>query len=124
MISCLHNSIHTIEKWRYVHHFEDGAVTRCTGDPHALWNVCCQRLLQVPARVALRVFSRGTLQKQQSSDARAMQESAALRAGIAQWLERRTRDQNVQAAGECSSPGSTFSADSYFGIRSTPVLPQ
>ena len=26
------------------------------------------------------------------------------------------------AAGEFSSPGSTFSADSYFGIRSTPVL--
>ena len=28
------------------------------------------------------------------------------------------------AAGEFSSPGSTFYADSYFGIRSTPVLPQ
>ena len=27
------------------------------------------------------------------------------------------------AAGELSSPGSTFCADSYFGIRSTPVLP-
>ena len=27
-------------------------------------------------------------------------------------------------AGEFSSPGSTFSADSDFGIRSTPVLPQ
>ena len=27
------------------------------------------------------------------------------------------------AAGEFSSPGSTFCADSYFGIRSTPVLP-
>ena len=27
-------------------------------------------------------------------------------------------------AGEFSSPGSTFYADSYFGIRSTPVLPQ
>ena len=27
------------------------------------------------------------------------------------------------AAGECSSPESTFCADSYFGIRSTPVLP-
>ena len=26
-------------------------------------------------------------------------------------------------AGEFSSPGSTFCADSYFGIRSTPVLP-
>ena len=28
------------------------------------------------------------------------------------------------AAGEFSSPGSTFCAESYFGIRSTPVLPQ
>ena len=28
------------------------------------------------------------------------------------------------AAGEFSSPGSPFCADSYFGIRSTPVLPQ
>ena len=28
------------------------------------------------------------------------------------------------AAGGFSSPGSTFCADSYFGIRSTPVLPQ
>ena len=28
------------------------------------------------------------------------------------------------AAGETSSPGSTFCADSYFGARSTPVLPQ
>ena len=28
------------------------------------------------------------------------------------------------AAEEFSSPGSTFSADSYFGIRSTPVLTQ
>ena len=27
-------------------------------------------------------------------------------------------------AGEFSSPGSTFCADSYFGIHSTPVLPQ
>ena len=27
-------------------------------------------------------------------------------------------------AGEFSSPGSTFCADSYFGICSTPVLPQ
>ena len=27
-------------------------------------------------------------------------------------------------AGEFSSPGSTFYADSYFGIRSTPMLPQ
>ena len=27
-------------------------------------------------------------------------------------------------AGEFSSPGSTFCADSYFGIRPTPVLPQ
>ena len=28
------------------------------------------------------------------------------------------------AAGESSSPGSTFCADSYVSIRSTPVLPQ
>ena len=28
------------------------------------------------------------------------------------------------AAGEFSSPGSTFCADSYFSICSTPVLPQ
>ena len=28
------------------------------------------------------------------------------------------------AVGEFSSPGSTFCADSYFSIRSTPVLPQ
>ena len=28
------------------------------------------------------------------------------------------------AAGEFSSPGSTFCADSYFGIRTTPVIPQ
>ena len=28
------------------------------------------------------------------------------------------------AAGEFSSPGSTFCADSYFGVRSTPVLQQ
>ena len=27
-------------------------------------------------------------------------------------------------AGEFSSPGSTFCADPYFGIRPTPVLPQ
>ena len=28
------------------------------------------------------------------------------------------------AAGECPSPGSTFCADSYFGIGFSPVLPQ
>ena len=28
------------------------------------------------------------------------------------------------AAGECSFPWSAFCADFYFGIRSTPVLPQ
>ena len=49
---------------------------------------------------------------------------------IAQWLERRTRAERsrvqipVEAAGEFSSPDSTFCADSIFGIRSTPVLPQ
>ena len=51
--------------------------------------------------------------------------------GIAQWLERRTRDQRAmgssqgRAAGDLfSSPGSTFCADSYFGIRFTSMLPQ
>ena len=51
--------------------------------------------------------------------------------GIAQWLERRTRDWKVAGSnpcwsrgGEFSSPGSTFCADSYFGICSAPVLPQ
>ena len=45
-----------------------------------------------------------------------------LEAEIAQWLEH----QKVAGSttGECYSPGSTFCADSYFGIRSTPVLPQ
>ena len=45
-------------------------------------------------------------------------------------VERRIRDRKVsglspaEAAGGFSSPGSTFCTDSYFGIRSTPVLPQ
>ena len=53
---------------------------------------------------------------------------------IAQWLEsvglviERSRvgvpAGAAGAAGEVSSPGSTFCADSYFGIRSTPVLSQ
>ena len=47
---------------------------------------------------------------------------------IAQWLELETERSRVQipvgSAGEFSSPGSTFCADSNFGIRSTPVLPQ
>ena len=48
-------------------------------------------------------------------------------AGIVQWLERRTRDQKVAGSNPCWSGGrilSTFCADSYFGIRSTPMLPQ
>ena len=51
-------------------------------------------------------------------------------AGIAQWLDtglviERSRVRiPAGTAGEFSSPGSTFCADSYFGIRSTPVLPQ
>ena len=53
-------------------------------------------------------------------------------AGIAQWLERRTRDRKVagwspgeeQQENLILPPGSTFCADSYFGIRSTLVLPQ
>ena len=44
---------------------------------------------------------------------------------LAQWLERRTSDRKVAAGAtrELSSPGLTFCADCYFGIRSTPVLP-
>ena len=87
------------------HLFEDGAVTRCKGEPLALWNVCCQRRLQVPVRVTLRVFSRGTLQQQQSSDARAVQESAGLRAGIAQWLERRNRDRKAEGSNPAGATG-------------------
>ena len=50
--------------------------------------------------------------------------------GITQWLEHWTCDQKVTVqipagvAGECSSPGSTFCADSSFSICSTPVLLQ
>ena len=53
--------------------------------------------------------------------------SVKKRAGITQWLEHRTRDWKVAgsnpagAAGEFCSPGSTFCADSYFGIHSTHV---
>ena len=51
-------------------------------------------------------------------------------AGITQWLERRAglviERSRVRipagAAGEFSSPGSTFCADSHFGISCTPVL--
>ena len=49
---------------------------------------------------------------------------------MAQWLEQRTRVKRSRVrvpagvAGKVSSPGSTFCADSYFGICSTPVLPQ
>ena len=49
-------------------------------------------------------------------------------AAIAQWLERWTRDRKVRvtagAAGEFSFSRYVFCADSYFGIRFTPVLPQ
>ena len=51
-------------------------------------------------------------------------------AGIAQWLECRIRDWKVagsnpcRAKGKFSSPGSTVCADSYFSMRSTPVLLQ
>ena len=50
-------------------------------------------------------------------------------AGIAQWLERRTRDWKVAGSNPCWNGGRIFfsrvdfCADSYFGIRSTPVLP-
>ena len=40
------------------------------------------------------------------------------------WLKRSRVRIPAGTAGEFSSPGSTFCADSYFGIRSTPVLPQ
>ena len=40
------------------------------------------------------------------------------------WLKGPRVQIPVGAAGEFSSPGSTFCADSNFGIRSTPVLPQ
>ena len=45
-------------------------------------------------------------------------------AGIAQWLECRTRDRKVVGSNPCWSSGRIFCADSYFGIHSTPVLPQ
>ena len=51
-------------------------------------------------------------------------------AEIAQWqsdglvIERSRVRVPAGAAGECSSPGSTFSANSYFSILSTSVLPQ
>ena len=50
--------------------------------------------------------------------------------GIAQWLQYRTPGRKSQVrvltgtAGGFSSPGSTFCVNSYFGICSTPVLPQ
>ena len=40
------------------------------------------------------------------------------------WLKGRGFESLLERQGEFSSPGSTFCADSYFGIRSTPVLPQ
>ena len=51
------------------------------------------------------------------------------RAGMAQWLERRTRDWKVAGSNPCRSGGRIFFSRvdflcSYFGIRSTPVLPQ
>ena len=51
-------------------------------------------------------------------------------AGIAQWLDARLVIERswfqilARAAGEFSSPGLIFCADSYFGIRSTPELLQ
>ena len=39
-------------------------------------------------------------------------------------IERSQVEIPAGAAGEFSSPGSTLCADSYFGILSTPVLPQ
>ena len=47
--------------------------------------------------------------------------------GVALWVERQTRDRKVAGSNPCwsggrifFSPGSTFCADSDFGIRSTP----
>ena len=45
-------------------------------------------------------------------------------AGIVQLLERSRVRVPAGAAEGFFSPGSIFCADSYFGIRSTPVLPQ
>ena len=49
-------------------------------------------------------------------------------AGTAQWLERRTRDQKVAGSSPGRRifffPGPSLSDDSYFGIRSAPVLLQ
>ena len=49
-------------------------------------------------------------------------------AGIGQWLERRTSDRKVAGSSPCMNflLQSAFCvlADSYFGIRPTPVLPQ
>ena len=52
------------------------------------------------------------------------------RAGMAQWysdklmIKRSWVQVPAGAVGEFSSPESTFSADSYFGIHSIPMLPQ
>ena len=49
-------------------------------------------------------------------------------AGIAQWLERRTRDRKVSGSNPCRGGGRIFFSSVnflcwlYFGIRSTPVL--
>ena len=40
------------------------------------------------------------------------------------WLKGRGFESLLERREKFSSPGSTFCADSYFGIRSTPVLPQ
>ena len=54
----------------------------------------------------------------------------SLQTGIAQWysaelvIERSRVRVPEKAVGRFSSPGSTFCADTYFDIRSTPVLLQ
>ena len=50
-------------------------------------------------------------------------------AGMAQWLERQTRDRKVVGSNPCRNSGRIFFSRvnflcSYFGIRSTPVLPR
>ena len=49
--------------------------------------------------------------------------SSVVRAAESSW-KGRSFESLQERRGEFSSPGSTFCADSHFGIRSTPVLTQ
>ena len=44
--------------------------------------------------------------------------------GFIQKEKKKKKKKKSRILGEFSTPGSTFCADSYFGIRTTPVLPQ